>query len=453
MGASGRSEPVLSGAGVRAVSSVSPQSTQRRFLGLLLFLVAAIGYVGIIIVRQGPPSGGDTVALTTVSSELSSGRLHAAAANDSLPNPPGYPLLVAPLVAAFPSLVGSRAWCTTAIRAAGLRPSSVASADRSFKVDVAECGSRRRTADGGTGPPLPPWYRAQGVLGLLAWLVLAAGGLSLLRSSGVDSLGAQAGLLAFLTVLPAASSAIVQLYHPQDIVSLGLAAAGLAQTLKGRWVLAGVLFGVAFLTKQFALLLLFPALVAAPDVGSRVRLAVASITVFGIGILPFLVSAPRATLENLSGFSAGGAVAGSTALTLVGVTGTVASAVARDAPIAFAVAACLWAARRFGSSICDPRMLAGLSLACLGSRLVFESVIFPYYLLGASVLFFMLDLVARRSPHRSLAWCAIAAFFVALHPANRGVAAFGTLILAVAAVVAGLTELTHSPSESSVSIG
>jgi hypothetical protein len=434
------------------MSNISAQSTRRRFLGALLLLVAAIGYVGIIIVRQGPPSGGDTVALTSVTSELSSGRLHAAAANDSLPNPPGYPLLVSPLVAAFPSLVGSRSWCTTATRAAGLRPSSVASADPSFKVDVAECGSRRRLSDGGVGSPLPQWYRAQGVLGLLAWLVLAAGCLALLRSSGVDSLGAQAGLLAFLTVLPAASSAIVQLYHPQDIVSLGLAAGGLAQTLKGRWILAGVLFGVAFLTKQFALLLLLPALVAAPEGRTRVRLAVASVIVFGAGILPFLVSAPRATLENLSGFSAGGAVAGSTALTLVGVTGTVASAVARDAPIAFALAACLWAARRYGHALRDPRMLMGLSLACLGSRLIFESVIFPYYLLGASVLFFVLDLVARRSPHRSLAWCATAAFFVALHPANRGVAAFGTLILAVAAVVAGLIELTHSESVTSVPV-
>jgi hypothetical protein len=435
------------------VSNVYPQSARRRLLGALLFLVAAAGYVGIIIARQGPPAGGDTVALTAVTSELSSGRLHAAAANDSLPNPPGYPLLVAPLVAAFPSLVGSRSWCTTATRAAGLRPSSVGRADPSFKVDVSECGSRQRLADGGTGPPLPPWYRAQGVLGLLAWLVLAAGCLVLLRATGVDSLGAQAGLMAFLTVLPAASSAIVQLYHPQDIVSLGLAVAGLAQILRGRWVLAGVLFGVAFLTKQFALLLLFPALVAAPDGHSRWRMTVATITVFGVGILPFLMSAPRATLENLSGFSAGGAVAGSTALTLVGVTGTVASAVARDAPIAFAVAACLWAARRFGQTVRHPTMLVGLSLACLGSRLIFESVIFPYYLLGASVLFFMLDLVARRSPHRSLAWCAIAAFFVALHPANRGVAAFGTLILAVAAVVVGLRELTQASSEHSVVVG
>jgi hypothetical protein len=161
--------------------------------------------------------------------------------------------------------------------------------------------------------------------------------------------------------------------------------------------------------------------------------------------------APRATLENFSGFSAGGAVAGSTALSLAGVTGTVASAIARDAPVAFAVVVTLWALARFGPALRDPPSYVALALACMGSRLVFESVIFPYYLLGTSVLFFLLDLVARRSPHRSLAWCAAAAFFVALHPANRAVDAFGTLLLAVAAVAAGLVDLRRRPVSARVS--
>ena len=82
-----------------------------------------------------------------------------------------------------------------------------------------------------------------------------------------------------------------------------------------------------------------------------------------------------------------------------------------------------------------------LALVCTGSRLVFESVVFPYYLLAASVLVLLLDLVARRSPHWSLTWCAAAAFFVALHPGNRAVAALGTLVLAVAVVTLGFLEL------------
>ncbi len=170
-----------------------------------------------------------------------------------------------------------------------------------------------------------------------------------------------------------------------------------------------------------------------------------SAAVFAAGIVPFLVSEPRATLENLSGFSAGGAAAGQTVLTLAGVTGTVASAVARDAPVLFAVVACLWVARRREGHPERPVGLVALALVCAGSRLVFESVVFPYYLLAASVLIFVLDLVARRSPHRSLAWCAAAAFFVAFRPGNHAVDAFGTLLLAAAAVAAGAWDLVHPP--------
>jgi hypothetical protein len=281
------------------------------------------------------------------------------------------------------------------------------------------------------------------VLGLGSWLVLALGGLALLRSSGAGSVRREAGLLAFLAFLPAASSAIVQLYHPQDIVSLGLALGGLAWTLRRRWVVAGVLFGAAVLTKQFAILLLLPALVEGVDRRARLTLGGWTALVFAAGILPFLATAPRATLENLSGFSAGGAAAGQTVLTLAGVTGTVASTVARDAPVAFALAVCLWVARRPRRPD-RPVALVALALVCTGSRLVFESVVFPYYLLAASVLILLLDLVARRSPYRSLVWCAAAAFFVAFRPGNHAVDAVGTLVLAVAAVATGLVEVVRS---------
>ncbi len=400
---------------------------------LVLLLAAAACYAGIVAIRLGPPPGGDTVPLTSVTTALAHGDLRAAASAASLPNPPGYPLLAAPFVAALPSAVGSPTWCTPSGRVhtgAGVRRGSDA-----VPTGVVECGAQ------GAGAGLPPWYRAQGLLGVASWLVLAVGALAVLRAARADSVARQAGLLVFLAFLPAASSAIVQLYHPQDVVSLGLSLAGLALALQRRWLLAGIVFGVAVLTKQFAVLLLLPALVAAPDRRSRLWLGGAAVAVFAAGILPFLVADPRATLENLSGFSAGGAAAGQTVLTLAGVRGTVASAVARDAPLVFAVVVCVWARRRPGIHVGRPDTLVALALVCTGSRLVFESVVFPYYLLAASVLVLLLDLVARRSPHWSLTWCAAAAFFVALHPGNRAVAALGTLVLAVAVVTLGFLEL------------
>ncbi len=402
-------------------------------------LVGAASLAGIVAVRHGPPSGGDTVPLTTATSALAAGDLRRTADVTSLPDPPGYALLTAPFVAALPSQLGAASWCTPAARMPA--PPTGALRDPTFASDLGECGVAARRSDGTLGPPLPPWYRSQGVLALLAWVVLAVGGLSLLRASGADTLARQIGLVAFLVVLPSASSAVVQLFHPQDILSLGLGLAGTAESLRRRWVLAGVLFGLAFLTKQFAVLLALPAVAAAPGAGARGRLTIAALVTFVIGIAPFFAVAPHATLADLSGFSAGGAQSGATVLTLAGVTGDAASAIARDLPVLFALGVCLWAGWRLGRALLEPVPLVALTLACVGSRLVFESVVFPYYLLAASVVFFLLDLAAKRLPVRSLAWCATAAFFVALRPGNHGIGAVGTLLLALAAVAAGFVDL------------
>ncbi len=428
-----------------AMSAAPPRDHPPLLLTAALLVAAAACYVGIVTIRQGPPSGGDTVPLVAVTSAISTGQLHAAAANDGLPNPPGYALLVSPFVAALDHWVGSATWCTTVGRANTLRSGRGYLHDPTFATDVAQCGSPARLPDGTIGPGRPPWYRSQGLLGVLMWLVLAVGCLALLRASGADSLGREVGLLAFLAFLPAATSAIVQLYHPEDIASLGLGIAGLAQALRRRWVVAGALFGVACLTKQFAVLLFIPALATAMGARARLTLAGTGAVVFAAGIVPFFVSAPRATWENLSGFSAGGAVSGSTVLSLAGVTGSVASAVARDLPVLFAIGLSIWVGHRLAGRAITPERLVALGLACMASRLVFESVVFAYYLLGASVLYFLYDLVARRFPVQSLAWCAAAAFFVAVRPDNRAVDAFGTLLLATLAVVPGIREAARQP--------
>ena len=250
------------------------------------------------------------------------------------------------------------------------------------------------------------------------------------------------GLLAFLVVLPAASSAIVQLFHPQDIVSLGLALGAMALVLKRQWIAAG----------RSSVWPCSRSSTRSSCCSRRWRRHREPVRVSASarpqpwcsqpGSRPFFLSAPHATLANFSGFSAGGAVSGFTVLSLSGVTGAAASAVARDAPVVFALGACIWSVRR-GAWANRPVVFVALALACVGGRLVFESVVFPYYLLASSVLFFLLDLVAQRAPNRSLVWCAAAAFFVAISPGNRAVDALGTLILAVLAVAAGVAEVAR----------
>jgi hypothetical protein len=426
--------------------------TRRALLGALLVVVSAACYLGVIVARQGPSPGGDTAPLTAVSSDLAAGRLRAAAANESLPDPPGYALLTAPFVAVF-GTVSSPTWCLTPGRAAGLRQEPAYRHDPAFAADVA-------LAQCGPGRSWPPWYRSQGLLGVASWLVLAAGALALLHAGRAATIGRVTGLLAFLAFLPAASSAIVQLFHPQDIVSLGLALGAMAALLRRRIVVAGLLFGAAVVTKQFAVLMWLPALAAARDARARATLAGVTGALVAAAVLPFLVAAPAATLDNISGFSAGGALSGPTMLTLLGVTGHVASTVARDAPVVFALGLCGWAASRGGPWLSRPESLIALALACTGSRLVFESVVFPYYLLAPSVLFVLLDLVARRSPYISLSWCAGAAFFVAVRPGTQAVNAVGTLLFAVLAVAAGVIEVVRmsgssatAPSSSTVLSG
>jgi hypothetical protein len=427
--------------------------TLSLLMGSALAVAALAGYMGILLVRQGPPSSGDTTPLTSVTTSLSNGDLHAAADVASLPNPPGYALLASPLVVLFRPFIGSPTWCTTAGRAAALRHNPALRHQADFANEVGECGYRLVLPDGRLGAALPPWYRAQGILGVLAWMMLVAGSWSLLRASRAARRTTEVALVVFLVILPSASSAIVQLFHPQDLLSLGFSTLGLALLLRRRWVPAGLLFGVAFLTKQFAVLVLVPALVAAPDWRARGRVLVPAVAVVAAGLLPFLSVAPRATLENVSGIGSGGAVAGATVLSITHVSSTVASAVARDFPVGFALLVSLWARRRRRSDLLSAAPLLGLVLACLASRLVFESVIFPYYLLAASVVFLLLDLAMGRVPDRSLAWIAATALFVALHPANKTVDALGTLILAMTAVACGLIEIATPPGPEEPGLG
>ena len=93
-------------------------------------------------------------------------------------------------------------------------------------------------------------------------------------------------LAAIRAILPRPETLLTAAAFPAVFVNIGhghngfLTAALLGSALvmlDARPVLAGVLFGVAVLTKQFAVLLLLPALVAAPDRRSRLWLSGAAI--------------------------------------------------------------------------------------------------------------------------------------------------------------------------------
>jgi hypothetical protein len=76
---------------------------------------------------------------------------------------------------------------------------------------------------------------------------------------------------------------------------------------------------------------------------------------------------------------------------------------------------------------------------------VLESVMIPYYLLAASVVFVLLDLARRQLPARSFAWIATTATFVVLPIHSRPVDAVGTMILTAVALAVGIHDVVVEP--------
>ena len=337
--------------------------------------------------------------MTLPATAISHGDLGAAARQTLVPNPPGYPLLTAPFVIALRPWIGSPRWCDdkpipTLLQHVG---------ETYFRSILGPCTARHGNDH---GKPYPIWYRSQALLAILAWVVLAAGAAVFMRSIGAGGRVAEVLVVAAMAAVPAASDAIAQTFHPQDLVSVGLVCGGVAQALRRRWVLVGVAFGVAFLCKQFAVLPLLGVLAAAPRWRDRARVVVPAGAIVAAGVVPFYVAAPVATVRAMTAVYVAGVTLVKTP-TVVGVLSIGEQSkleIARDAPIVAAALLVVWARRRAGSRLLAPAPLVGLSLACLAARLVFEISLLNYYFLAVAVALVLLDLTCRRVPVWSVLW-------------------------------------------------
>jgi len=350
-----------------------------------LCVVGLAVFVTIVVVRGGP-SVDDALGVTRPTAAIADGDLGAAAHDSYLPQPAGYALLSSPVVLLFRPFIGTPTWCDAQVGPV-------------TRVFLEQCDPGQLATH--------HWYRSEALVGVLAWLVLAIGALRLLRAT--DAPGpAEILLVLVLAAIPAANDAVVETFHPQDIVCVGLACAGLAEVLRRRWAIAGVLLGAAFLCKQFALLPLIAVVVAAPDMRTRARLVVPAVVVVAMGVVPFAVVDPSGTWNTLSAVNPGGVVKLTTG-TVVGMSGFSESTklhIARDGPVVLAVLMSLWARRRAGGRLLTPVALLGLTTACLAGRLVAEVWFASYYLLAVSATLVLLDLAARRIPLWSFVWIA-----------------------------------------------
>jgi hypothetical protein len=374
-----------------AVPRLAARPVARR-TRIAVYALALTSFVGIVAVRGGP-SLGDAYGVTAPTTALANGDLHAAAKASILPQPPGYAWLAAPFVVVLRPVLGTPTWCD------GRAPTVV-------RPLIPWCARDQLASH--------RWFRSQALLGLLAWVVMVAGCVRLLRVAGAGRGLAEMLLVTALAVIPAASDGIVQTFHPQDFVAVGLSAAAMGEAMLRRWVTAGVLFGLAFLCKQFALLALVATLAAVPTGRTRVRMAGAALAAVACGLLPFIVSDPSGTWRTVTAVDAHG-VGSLTTGTLVGLTRLSESTklvIARDGPVLLAVAMSVWARCRAHDRLLEPLPLIGLATACCAGRLLCEVWFASYYLLAVSALLLVLDLAAGRIPVWSVTWIALTGVLV-----------------------------------------
>jgi hypothetical protein len=377
------------------VSTPLPTALRR-----VVFGAACALFVIIVFVRGGPnPAETDAHAVTLPTTAISHGDLAVAERDTLVPNPPGYPLLMAPVVLALRPWIGSPRWCDDK----PVPPILHSFGDAYFLSVLGPC-TAKHGAD--HGKPYPIWYRSQALLAIVGWVVLAVGAVMALRAAGAGGTVAEAMLVVALAVFPAASDAIAETFHPQDLMSVGLICAGLALALRARWGWVGVAFGAAFLCKQFAVLPLLAVLAAAPGWRARARILVPVGGVIAAGVVPFYLAAPVATTRAMTAVYVEGVTLLKTP-TVVGVLGILEKTkleIARDAPIVAAAALALWGRRRAGAGLLAPAPLVGLALACLATRLVFEIALLNYYFLAVGAVLVLLDFTRRRPPVASLVW-------------------------------------------------
>jgi hypothetical protein len=311
----------------------------------------------------------------------------AANASDGTPNPEAYPPPIYPLVAGglaalarvghsfpFPSRTALGKNCLTALPAM-----------YNWEIRAAA---------------LKPTLR----LGFVSWFALLAGVVALLRACGRGRRLWEPLTIALVACLPPVWSCIGNVFHPQDLIAMGLALGGIACVRRDRWALAGFLFALAVLSQQFALLVAIPLFVIASG-QRRARFALSGIGTSAVVVLPFVTATSGAVARAVvlgTGDSRG---FGGTVLWELHLHGAALVLVSRILPIVVSAALAYWYRQRFGPSLLEPVPLMALVALCLSLRLVFEQNIqHGYYFMALSVSLVLLDVMSGRVRGALVGW-------------------------------------------------
>lgn len=240
-------------------------------------------------------------------------------------------------------------------------------------------------------------------IGYASGVVLLAGVASVLRGAKrARRLNEPVAMLAVAVSAPVVAC-LLEFYHPQDLVAMGLSLFAVAAAMRQRWVWAGVAVGLAITTHQFALLVAAPLFVVAPD--RRRWWFVGATAVTGAAVdLPFLLATSGRAFRAIvigSGFTPS---YGGTVLWEIGLRGAPFFLATRVLPIAVALVLAWWAQRRLGERVLEPTVLVSLVGTCLALRLVFEENLWGYYFMALAVALIVLESVRARLRPMVVAW-------------------------------------------------
>jgi hypothetical protein len=240
-------------------------------------------------------------------------------------------------------------------------------------------------------------------IGYASWFALLAGVVAVLRAMRRGRCGWEALGVILVGLSPVAWMPILEDYHPEDLLAVGLILGAVACFRRRQWAWAGVLLGLAVTSQQFALLALVPLAVVAPGPGRR-NMVVSSALAWGAVTLPLIgVTSGRALASVVIG-TGNSFTFGGTILWETGMRSDALTFCSRVLPVLLSVVLAVWVHRRLGLRALGSLPLLSLVATCLSLRVVFEEGLFGYKFMALGVMLVLLDVVRGRISAPLIVW-------------------------------------------------
>ena len=242
--------------------------------------------------------------------------------------------------------------------------------------------------------------------GIIAWVALTLGALSLVRTTSLRGTRATWLVPLAFAVTPPVLFCVQEFYHPQDLWALAMVFVAVTWGLRGHQVTSGVFWALAVMSQPYALLGLVAVLVIAswPD---RRRLVVGGVVcAASVGAITWAVAGRRALAAALVG-TGDTTIHYGTWMSQLHVSAHAGLAISRGGPLVATALLSWWVRKRCPGAGRDPAVLLGLLAAAWSLRLVFEENLWGYYCMATGATLVLHDIVTRKSSRPTIYWLVI----------------------------------------------